>query len=168
MSEYQPSIIVDDVAIALGSFIQPFIGTTQIIRAHQNRVPPPHDPFVLMNDVGTYDIEVPSSFIDTGGVNQDIIGPKRIDYQLDFYGTDSGDQCNAVKTAFRTTYASSQFPDNIQPLYCSDSIMAPLVMGEQQYDERWTITVSLQYNPIVTVPVQTADALSMNIVESIS
>ena len=40
--------------------------------------------------------------------------------------------------------------------------MTPLVTGEEQYDERWILTASLQYNPIVTIPQQSADALSVS------
>ena len=159
---YVPSITIDAVMEALGAFLQPFVGTdTPIIRAHQNRVPPPLDPFVLLNEVVSVDLETPRSWYNSTEHTRKIIGPTRIDIQIDIYGPSAGDQCKAIKGVFRTPYAAAQFPANIQPLYCSDATMTPLVTGEEQYDERWILTASLQYNPIVTIPQQSADALSV-------
>ena len=48
--------------------------------------------------------------------------------------------------------------------YCSDGMQSPLVTGEQQWEGRWTLTASLQYNPVVTVPQDFADVLIPNLV----
>jgi len=42
-----------------------------------------------------------------------------------------------------------------------------LVTGEEQYERRWALTMSLQYNPIVIVPQQSAEVLSMNILNDV-
>jgi hypothetical protein len=39
--------------------------------------------------------------------------------------------------------------------------------GEEQYEVRWVLTTSLQYNAVIIVPQQSADALAMNIVEDL-
>jgi hypothetical protein len=36
--------------------------------------------------------------------------------------------------------------------------MMPLISGEQNYVQRWTITAELQYNPITTTPMEFFDA----------
>jgi hypothetical protein len=55
----------------------------------------------------------------------------------------------------------------IAPLYCDDGQEVPLVTGEEQYERRWALTMSLQYNPIVIVPQQSAEVLSMNILNDV-
>jgi hypothetical protein len=51
-------------------------------------------------------------------------------------------------------------------LYCSDGHQMPLTTGEQQYETRWTLTASLQYNPTVSIPQQSANTLAVNIMEA--
>lgn len=163
---YVVTIAVDAVIDALGAFLQPFLAGAQIIRAQQNRTPMPPDSFVKLTEILQVDLETP---IVSGVANAQtsILGPKRIDIQVDFYGSNSGDLCAAVKTVYRTSYAVAQFPAGIAPLYCTDGRQMPLITGEQQYDSRWTLTASLQYNPAVYIPVLSATVLGLNIVEDL-
>lgn len=166
--QYVPSIVIDTVISALGAFIQPFVGdSTQIIRAQVNRVAPPIGSFVELTELFMADLEYPREWYDTVNQQRNIIGPKRIEIQADFYGMQSGDWCSAVKTAFRTPYAVAQFPEGIVPLYTDDGHEAPLMTGEKQYERRWALTCALQFNPIIVLPQQSADVLSMNIVENV-
>jgi hypothetical protein len=89
-----------------------------------------------------------------------IYGPSRIDVQIDFYGAQAGEFCKTAKTAFRSHWGFAHFPANIKPLYTSDGVQSPLLTGEQQYESRWTLTASMQYNPTVTVPQDFADNLT--------
>lgn len=91
-AQYVPSITVDDVIVALGAFIQPFLpADTQIIRAQVNRVSPPNGSFVELTEFLQVDLEYPRSWYDTANLQRNIIGPKRIAIQADFYGPCSGD-----------------------------------------------------------------------------
>ncbi len=165
--EYVPSIAIDSVFDALGAFIQPFVGSTQVIRAQVNRVAMPVGSFVELTEISSVDLEVPRQYYDGANFQTDIVGPKRLLIQADFYGAQSGDWCAAIKTVFRTPYTVEQFPLGIAPLYCDDGHEVPLITGEEQYERRWALTMSLQYNPIVVVPQQSADVLKMNIVENV-
>lgn len=161
---YSASITVDNVIDALADFIQPFVGTADIIRAQVNRVSMPKTPCVVLTELLQVDLETPT--IENDSINQQntIIGPKRFDVQIDFYGPDAGDWCAAVKGVYRTTYAAYQFSDGIKPLYCGDGIQSPLITGEEQWASRWTLTASLQYNPNVVVPQQSATEAAVNTV----
>lgn len=163
--EYVPSIAIDSVFDALGAFIQPFVGAAQVIRAQVNRVAMPVGSFVELTEIASSDLEVPRSTYDGVNFQSDIIGPKRLMIQADFYGASAGDWCAAVKTVWRTSYATAQFPAGIAPLYCDDGQEAPLITGEEQYERRWALTMSLQYNPTVIVPLQSADTLGMSIIK---
>ena len=169
MTNYIISITIDNVIDALDAFITPFIGGATVFRAQANRVAMPEAPCVKLTEVLSVDLETPTSTYNPDPDNsiQSIIAPKRIDIQIDFYGENAGDLCAAVKSVYRTEYATQQFPDGIKPLYCSDGIEAPLITGEEQYERRWTITASLQYNPAISAPQQFADSAALNIFEDL-
>lgn len=161
MTLYVPSITVDAVIEALAAFIQPFVGSAKIVRGQQNRVAQPPDPCVILTELLDSDLETPTETNDSVNQLLTLVTPARFDIQIDFYGTSAGDQCKAVKTVFRSSYAVSQFPDGIAPLYCSDGIQSPLTTAEMQWAQRWLLTASLQYNPQVVVPQQSATAATV-------
>lgn len=167
-TNYIPSILIDTVIEALGAFITPFVPDgTPITRAQVNRVAPPNSPFVELREILQVDLETPTSINGTEFQQSQITTPTRIDIQVDFYGPSAGDWCKAIKAVMRSQYAPAQFSASITPLYCSDGNQAPLITGEQQYENRWILTCSLQYNPDVYVPQQSATALAVNETEDL-
>ncbi len=160
---YTTSITIDGVIDALATFLQPFCNGLDIVRAQVNRTPMPGIACVVLTELLRIPLETSGITYDTVNDAMVITGPAQIDIQIDFYGPDSGDQCNSVAAAFRTIYATSKFPDNIKPLFCSDGKQSPLITGEHQWDSRWMLTASLQYNPVVSVPQQFADMISNNV-----
>lgn len=157
MPNYLASITVDEVIDALAAFIKQFIPTEAlVIRGEVNRVAPPCAPYVELTEILQVDLNMPYGQFEGIAQIADIEASTRIDIQVDFYGSDGGDFCKAFKSAFRTEWGYDQFPDNIKPLYSDDGRQMPLITGEKQYERRWTLTASLQYNPVVTVPQQSA------------
>ena len=165
--QYVPSIAIHSVFDTLGAFLSPFVSPAQIIRAQVNRVSLPVGSFVELTELGSCDLEVPRQWYDKTNLQRNIIGPKRLMIQADFYGKDSGDWCAAVKTVWRTSWAASQFPAGVAPLYCDDGHESPLITGEEQYERRWVLTMNVQYNPVVVVPLQSANILEMNVLEDV-
>lgn len=165
---YVVSIAVDAVIEALGAFIAPFLPQgTQIIRGQQNRDSMPPNPFVVLTEVLKMDLSTPIVKGTPSNAQNSVMSPKRIDVQVDFFGPSACDQIAAVKGVYRTAYCASQFPAGIAPLFCSDERQTSLTNAEQQYEDRWTITASLQYNPSVYLPQQFASALKVNILEDL-
>lgn len=171
---YTPTILIDAVIDAVIAFLQPFVGVgVPIVRAQQNRVNPPKtlgqtDPlaFVQVRELFEQDLETPT-MLQVPNQIASIGTPTLIAIQIDFYGITSGDWCKAVKAVTRSPYAPAQFPDGIKPLYCDDGHQIPLVTGEMQYENRWALTLSLQYCPLVYVPQQSATAIALNFFEVI-
>ena len=167
---YVPTILIDAVIDALAAFIQPFLPAgSQVIRAQQNRVPMPLQGFVELRELMETDLETPT-VINNGAADvlqATITTPTKIDIQVSFFGPSAGDWCKALKAVWRTFYAVSQFPAGIAPLYCSDGVQAPLITGEEQYENKWILTGSLQYNPDVIVPQQSATILATDIFEDL-
>ena len=157
---YSSSITVDQVIDALADFLAPFVPAAEIVRAQVNRVAMPSNPGIVLTELNQVDLSVPNTDYQPDDGTATINGSARIDVQIDFYGEQASEFCKTVKTAFRSHWGFSHFPANIKPLYTSDGIQAPLVTGEQQYESRWTLTASLQYNPIITVPQDFADSLA--------
>lgn len=163
MTDYVSSIAVDSVIDALKAFLTPFLpNTAQIVRGQVNRVPQPTSPCVVLTEISEIDLCVPYIEYQPSVQTATIHGPTQIGVQIDFYGEASGDYCKAFKAAFRSEWAFSVFPSNIKPLYASDGMQGPLITGEQQYEGRWTVTASIQYNPVVTLPQASATQLAMN------
>jgi hypothetical protein len=164
---YVPSIAVDAVITALIGFLQPFVGSTQIVRGQVNLVSPPPGAFVKVTEINRVLLETPWVAGSKANAQINITGPMRLEVQVDFYGLTAGDQAAAVQAVYRTSYSVSQFPAGIAPLYCTDAHQSPLTTGEEQYEARWTLTASLQYDPVVYIPLQFATALKVNILEDI-
>lgn len=81
--------------------------------------------------------------------------PTRIDVQLDVHGPNSLDNVQMISTLFRDEYSTSYFDTGsaaIQALYASDPRQGPFVNAEMQTENRWMIDLSLQINPVLTVP----------------
>lgn len=165
---YTASIAIDQVIDALSTFLTPFVPGGQIVRGQINRVALPSNPCVVLTDLLTVDLSVPHTEYQPISDTATIFGPSRIDVQVDFYGDSAAEYCKATQTSFRSEWGFGQFPLNIKPLYASDGMQSPLITGEQQWQTRWTLTVSMQYNPTVTVPQQFADEASVTILQEVS
>lgn len=144
---------IDEAIVAVADFLQPLMPVaTTIVRGQTNDVPPPLPPSIVITEVGKPQY---TTIRVTGGgafIQQDTyLQPVRLDVQLDFYGLQAGDMSGIANTMLRSGYAVENFPDGVAPLYCSDAIQAPLITGEKQFEARWIITLSLQYNASVTV-----------------
>ena len=164
------NVTIDNIMDAIGVFIQQFAPLAQIVRGQQNRVALPTDPTVVLTELMSVDLETSSHFMDNINQQVTIFTPCRIDIQVDFYGSVSGDYCRMLKNAFRSSYAVDQFNSytaennlgTIVPLYCSDGLQHPLITAEDQSETRWTLTISLQYNPTVEIAQQSATAAKIN------
>jgi len=163
MTNYVSSISVDSVIDALVVFLTPFVPGGQIVRAQVNRVALPSNPCCVLTELLQVDLSVPATTYQPDDDTATVYGPTRIDIQIDFYGIQAGEFCKAAKTAFRSSWGFDNFPENIKPLYTSDGVQSPLLTGEQQYESRWTLTASIQYNPLITLPQQFADELSATV-----
>lgn len=147
---YTTSVSIDTVIDSLKVFLSPLCGSCQIVRSQVNRVPLPSSPCVVLTDISELDLCVPyTNYQSTTGT---ATTSTRIDIQIDFYGQMAADYCRVVKTAFRTGYGFDSFPYNIKPLFTSDGFNMPLITGEHQYESRWVLTVSIQYNPNFIFP----------------
>lgn len=162
---FTASISVDGVIEAVAAFLQPYCAGAQIVQAQTNRVAMPPSPCVVLTPLNTSDIATPR--VDTLVASAEIRTPTKFDVQVDFYGALAGDYCRAVSAVIRSSLSTSAFAAGITPLYCSDGIQSPLTTGEQQYENRWTTTISLQWSPVVTVPQESGGTLALGTINAV-
>lgn len=143
---------IDAAIVATANVLRPLLPNgTEIVRGMANNVPAPKLPgFVQITEVGQPQYTTTRTKLD--GVDMNYLMPRYLNLQLDFYGVDAGEWAGIAVTMFRSKYATENFPDGIEPLYCSDAMQAPLITGEKQFETRWICTLSLQYNSAITVP----------------
>lgn len=125
-----------------------------------NRVPmPPVLPgFVCMTATLLNPHRTPETSWDQVGLDPTAIVIEQgmlVRIQLDCYGADSADWAVMLAATMRTDYACTALAP-VAPLYCDNPIQAALVNGEEQFEERWIVGANLQYNPVITTPMQFA------------
>lgn len=158
-----PSILQADVFTALRGVIITIV-SCPVIRSQTNRVPMPVGPFVVMTQTAGAAMETNT---DTWtATEKTVLRPEQFTVQIDCYGAGSGDSARMIAALMRDSYACELMAavnPNIQPLYAGDAKQMPLIDGEQQYEERWTFEVQLQINPTFTVAQQSANALTVDL-----
>lgn len=96
------------------------------------------------------------------------LSPTQLDVQLDVHGPASGDNAQVLATLLRDEYATTLFSASgldLQTLYAADPRrQAPFVNAENQWEERWVVTASLQANWMVQVPQDFADRVNVELI----
>lgn len=153
MNDYTIDEIIDDLA----DYIEPIAGTCQ--QAQANRVPMPKGMFCILTPLK------PKRLSTTREVKQDTGDPltssmgytevRQFDIQVDIYGEGAADRATALETVFSSDYTYQKIKSidsRLAPLYSSDAFNSAMINAESQYQERWTITLSLQAHITVSFP----------------
>ena len=157
-------IIDQNVFTALVTFFNSFLPIgTEVVQGQDNLVAMPKGGFVVMTNAGMNRLSTNVDTYDSSAQSKSILTPTNYLMQLDFYGTNSQTWAMQTQALFRDEYATSIFPANIQPLYADNPIQIPLIDGEAQYEQRWKLTASLQYNPILSTSQQSMLAVDIEI-----
>jgi len=161
----------DAVITALRGFLLAVVPDGfEVVQAQDNRVPEPKNAdFILTTPLirtrlGTNRDEI----TDVPGSTSTVIQPTQMDYQLDIHGPNSADAAQIVSTLMRDEYAVDFFTVNspgISPLYAGNPRQLVFVnSGEQQFENRWTVEVSLQADPAIVFPQQYATDLVADVI----
>lgn len=154
---------MDQIAVKIRNFLLAIVPTgTPVLRGPLNRVPLPKEPLVLFTYLFQTRLRTNvhhdnDPFPTPGGDTGTEQGTK-VHVQFDFYGPESSELAVAASMLWRDEYGCTLLSPEAVPLYTDDTRMVPLVTGEDQYLERYTLTAMLQWNPVTVVPQQFADA----------
>lgn len=153
----------NDLFIALRAFVLSLIPTLEVIQGLGNGVPMPPGEFIaitpgaqrrLRTNQSTYDPQADTRTIEQGA---------EYSIQVDCYGPNSGDHATELTTLFNDYYGCAfLLPYGCQPLYTGAPMQSALINGEENYEQRWTFTAVLQFNPVVTVAQEFADELDVS------
>lgn len=162
------SITESNVLTALRTFILSLV-TCEVVKGLGNRVAMPAGDFIAMTPVIAPPLATNvSTYSNVQGAGmQNIERSTQYMVQIDCYGTTAGDRATLISTLLRSEYACNSFAASgfdVQPLYAEDPKQMPIVDGEAQYEERWTFNAVLQYNPVISVPQDFADALNVGLI----
>lgn len=179
MSGFNINPVIGAVYAALVPFIATVTGlpASNIVLGLANRAAMPMPGFITVQAITRHRLRTNQH----SGVSiaEDLSGSVTIEegvevaVQIDCYSVPPADAvtptaedwATMLSSTLRDNYACSQFPSNIQPLYADDARMIPLVAGEEQYEERWSLDAHFQYDPQTTIPQQYADVLTLGLID---
>lgn len=141
---------VNQAISSIADFLQPHVPPgCQIVRGQANQVPPPKAPFVVLTPIGMPQYTTTRMKVTETAVIYDM--PTKLNIQMDFYGMSGSESAKKAVTLFRSLATDGQFPDGIFTLFCTDGLQFPLTNAEKQYEDRWSTTLTLQYNAPVAI-----------------
>lgn len=155
---------LSDVYTALRSFLLTYVvpGGTEVVQGLGNRVPTPKGAYVAMTAL--YQKQLATNVRAYDGLEQTIEQSRRIDVQLDFYGPLSGNWAAAASILLRDPVGCAALAPACQPLYADEARNMPTVTGEEQYQQRWTVTAALQWHPTLTLDQESATAVAVDLI----
>lgn len=164
MTDILPSVTETIALTVLRSFLLSVV-SCEVVRAQVNKVPMPKGDVIYITPRSFIALSTP---IDNYNVLiKTVLRPVQFTVQLDFYGTLAADRCNTVNALLRDQTATDFFLNSgydMQTLYAGDANQLPLITGEEQYLERWTMDAVLQLNPVINLTTQTANTLTAGVI----
>lgn len=160
----------DALIVKLGDFIASIVPAgVPVIQMPSNRtsMPPGVPGFVGMTPRVQGRIATNFESWDADDVDVDSVQLEqsvRVAVQCDFYAAASADWAAMFSTVMRSEYGCRQLAPIAAPLYSDDPRMAPLVNGEEEYEQRWIVTAYVQYNPVTSTPEQFATVLDATLI----
>jgi hypothetical protein len=143
----------------------------EVRRSQQNGVPMPAGAFVAITTIVMPKLATNVSSWAPGASNpgqENNQTSTRWDVQMDFYGSGASQNSVIVANLVRTSSASSYFEGAgglLAPLYAGDPRNNAMINGEQQYEARWTVEASFQFNPTITTSLDFAASLAVQLKE---
>ena len=165
MTDLAVSITEDQIMANIGDFISQFV-SCEVVQVKFNRAPmPKSSEFVAFSKKSMKLLSKPyDTYTDT---TKKVLGRLQYVVQVDFYGEDSGARASSISSLMSDMSGADFFKSSgydMQTLYASDAKQLPIITGEEQYLARWTFDAVFQINQFFTLPVQTANTLSVNLV----
>lgn len=121
--------------------------------------------------VGTYSV-LPSQTLAQetiyAGQRSDM-APTRLVVQLDVHGPASSDNTKIIEGLFFSAVATDFFDAEgyaVQALHADVARQVPFVNGADQYENRWTMDLHLQIDPVLSTPIQFFDEVTPSVVEA--
>lgn len=170
--------VLQSVYIPIAAFIVAVTGLDPlaVVQGLPNRASMPAPGFISFQMINRRSMRTPVDIFDettdpptTAAIQQDV----ELTLQIDCYGPSGCDWANMLSATLRDEYgctaleklaAAQSPPFELQPLHADEARMIPLVNGEEQYEERWSLDARFQFNPVTTIPQQYADVVELTMI----
>lgn len=162
-----------DLLISLQAFLMDLTGLPMdnVLDGQQNLTPMPKGDFIIMTPMRHVGLSTNRVQFDDNGVYGDgkELTQRSIQWpcQIDCYGENAADNATIIGTMIRSEYACEWFRSQnspLSPLYCTDPHQTTMINGEQQYESRWTMDFTGQFNPTITTPQYFMDTIEVGLV----
>lgn len=173
MALFVLNITQDDILTELRSFLltilTPNYPDVEVIQGQVNRVPEPATAnFIVMTPLHNARLSTNVDSWDTSDPAPTEIEAERdtqMSIQLDIHGPFGSDMAQVVATLWRSGYGVETIDGGVfTPLYASDGRQVPFINGENQFENRWIMTVELQVKPTVSTPMEFADTITASVI----
>jgi len=164
------NITDSDVYTALVGFVGMAVPEgTPIVQGQQNRVAMPSVACVVLTTlgmprrIGTNSDSIEAIVVDgvITGFNAEVEADFEYSVQADFYSPYAEAWATAVELLWRDKIGWYFMPDGMKPLYSEGRQQLPLIGGEEQWVQRWTMTLVLDYQPVATLLIQAATSATV-------
>lgn len=135
---------------------------SQIIQAFQNNNPLPENA-IVMQALFERNLDETSTYYEPALEQAHAQSSVDVRLQLSFYGADAEKRSRTVYTLWKSPYTTSRMTA-CQPLYATGRDRRPYINDSNQYEDRWIVDLSLQYNPSVTYAQDFAEDVNFDII----
>lgn len=154
----------DVLFIAFRAFILSLLPGVSVIQGLGNGSPMPAGEFICITPGAQRRLSTNHTIDDSPGLARAVLQPTEYTIQVDCYGPNASDYATTLSAMWRDPYGCDAMAPDAAPFYSTDPTQAPLINGEENYEQRWTFSALLQFNPVVSVPQQYADSLVLDLV----
>lgn len=153
--------------ILRGFFLTLFLCPVE--RGQQNRVPVPADTnttgAIYITPIGLTQLDTPVATNDA--TTRTIERHYQFSVQVDCYGANAMERATVLTTVLRDTAAFEHFAASgydAQSLYADDPKQIPIILGDDQFTERWTFDAQLQLNQQIVLTTETANTIDIGLI----
>lgn len=165
MTDLTVSIADDNIMTVLRSFLLQNV-SCEVIQNQTNLDSMPNvSDFIMINQKSMIQLAKPADSF--GSTTKTILSKYQFTAQIDFYGDNAMARASSVTALLFDESGTDFFKASgydMQTLYATDAQQMPLITGELQYLTRWTISAVFQINQTISLPVQTANTLTADLI----
>ena len=142
-----PTVIHDDIYKEVRSYLIGLFSCEPetVIKGYQNGAPLPENA-VVMTILYERNLDVSVNYYDTLQGITTVQQSVEVTMQVDFYGDKGATRCRKLSSLWKNMY-TTQVLKCCQPLYSKASHQLQYINEKDQYEQRWSVDILLQYNP---------------------
>lgn len=133
----------------------------QIIQAYQNNEPAPANA-IVMQALFERNLDETSTYYEPALEQASAHSSVDVRMQISFYGPEGEKRSRTLYSLWKSPYTTSRL-ELCQPLYALGRDRRPYINESNQYEDRWIVDLSLQYNPRVTYAQDFTDSAEVTI-----